>query len=467
MFDGIKLRDFVSKNPPDARNVPVPKNLAERFEGQLPLALLELWQEYGLGLYGTRLSLIDPEAWQAMLDRWIVSPRGLAVRAPIALTPFGTLIYYRRLTETDEDVAALDPTTRSSDVLSRNLIEFFNGFMCNPERVDELVPPQWLEVAVKDAGPLAAGEVYHIDSVLRPIMFKVTKIDAQSLHKSLRDQVDYENAPPAHGPASVEAALPSEHRAMFAAMEGEGRDLPGLYLSAYIDWRRLLGLRADGEYRLLFWKNDYKTGAPSKVRLYSGQYEVLRTADGDHFIRLDLRMREESLGSDENDSELFIVRTGREIWLLQAASIDDIATAIGGRGTMGRSDEYFRRTRLVDPIPPYESDGIAAPPFDDLPIALQVLVHREPIRTRIIWVAEEYDAEESTVMVKVDIGTEAGLRMNMPLVSPPDSPRALRGWVWQMDPQSCGVGIAVECDVSGRIIDGPRVGDVLVTRTDR
>src|SRR5262249_24059653 len=163
-------------------------------------------------------------------------------------------------------------------------------------------------------------------------------------------------------------ALPREHRAMFAAMDCEAEDLPGLYLSAYIDWRRLLGLTADGEYRLLFWKNDHRTDAPGEVRFYSGQYEVLRTGDGDHFIRLDLTMTKESLGSDENDSELFIVRTGGEAWLLQAVSIEDIATAIGGRGTMGRSDQYFRRTRLADQIPPYEPQ-MEALPFSDLPVA--------------------------------------------------------------------------------------------------
>jgi hypothetical protein len=402
------------------------------------------------------------------LDRWIVSPPGAARRVPIAVTQFGAIVYYRKLTETDEDIATLDPTTRSSAVLSWNLIDFFNCFMCDAKRVDVLMPPQLHKVARREVGLLAAGEVYHADPKLLPMqLLKITKIDAQALHKRLRDEVDYENAPPAIGPASIAAALPPEQRAVFAGMERDGDDLPGLYLSSYIDWRRLLGLTADGDYRLLFWENDPKTGAPCNARLYSGHYEVFRTTDGDRIVRLDLTMRKESLGSDENDAELFIVQSGGETWLLQDASIDDIATAIGGRGTMGRSDQYFRRTRLSDPIPEYVSDGIEALPFDDLPVALQALVHREPLRTTIIWVDSDDDPEDTTVMVKVDIGSEGGLRMNMPLMSPTDSPRALRGWVWQMDPASCGVGIQVDRDASGRIIGGPKVGDVLLTRAEK
>lgn len=468
MSGEIKLRTFVTNNAPHEGNVRVSQEFAGRFEGRLPSALLELWREYGLGFYGARqFCLINPEAWQAILDRWIVSPPGAVKRVPIALTPFGAIVYYRKLTETDEDIATLDPTTRSSSILSWDMIDFFNCFMCDPKRVDELMPPQLHEVARREVGLLAAGEVYHADPKLLPMqLLKITKIDAQALHKQLRNRIDYESAPAAIEPASLAAALPPGQRAAFADMEHDGDDLSGLYLSSYIDWHRLLRLGADGDYRLLFWKSDPKTRAPCNARPYSGRYKVLRTADGDCIVRLDLTMTDESLGSDGNDAELFVVQSGGETWLLQAASIGDIATAIGGRGTMGRSDQYFRQTRLSDPLPEYVSDGVESLPFDDLPVELQALVHREPLRTTIIWVNNDGDPEDPTVMVRVDIGSEGGLRMNMPLMSPPNSPRVLRGWVWQMDPASCGVGIQVDRDASGRIIGGPKVGDVLVTRAD-
>jgi len=51
-------------------------------------------------------------------------------------------------------------------------------------------------------------------------------------------------------------------------------------------------------------------------------------------------------------------------------------------------------------------------------------------------------------------------------MSPKDSPRALYGWVWQMDPKRCGVGIKVRRDAAGAMVNGPEMGDVLVSRAD-
>lgn len=261
-------------------------------------------------------------------------------------------------------------------------------------------------------------------------------------------------------------ALPDKYRAAFKDVERKDGHPGGLYLSTYIDWRRLIALDAQGNYQLLFWKNDHKTGEASDIRHYSGRYRVLDTEEGDCLLRLDLVFTSKSLGSDADDDGLYLMRCGGQPLLLQATRLEDMATAIGGRATMGSSEHYFRPVRLDDPFPVENSDGMDAPPFEDLPAALQALVHREPLRATIVEVGADSDPEDSTVMAWVDLGSNGGLRMNMPLMSPKDSPRALYGWVWQMDPERCGVGIKVQRDAAGAIVNGPETGDVLVSRAD-
>lgn len=469
MFGRIKLHPFVRANPPHAGCTPATQELVGKYKGRLPAAMLELWRKHGLGLYGRRqVCLVDPDAWQATLDRWIVAPaQDAAVRVPFAITPFGTLLFYRKLTATDEDVAALNPITRSTSILSWDAVDFFNNVLGAPGSADEFIRPDMLETARREAGPLKAGEAYYVDPVLLSMqMLKIVRTDALALHQKLRAQVDRESAPPASPPHSVSAAMPVRYRETFGNTE-RGNDRPsGLFLSTYIDWRRLLALDGHGRYELLFWKTDEKTGEALEVRHYTGPYQVVETEGGDRLVQLDVVLNGDSLGSDANDERLYVMQSGGEPWLLQEASIEDMATAIGADATMGRSEHYFRPVRLEDPLPADEPDGIAAPPFEDLPAALQALVHRTPLRATIIEVSAENDPEESTVMVKVDLGSDDGLRMNMPLMSPKGSPRDLYGWVWEMDAGSCGVGIQVEYDSAGAIVGGPQVGDVLVTRAD-
>jgi hypothetical protein len=54
--------------------------------------------------------------------------------------------------------------------------------------------------------------------------------------------------------------------------------------------------------------------------------------------------------------------------------------------------------------------------------------------------------------------------MNMPLRSPPDTGRGLYGWVWEMHPAACRVGINYQRGRDGKLEQGPVVGDVLTSR---
>lgn len=366
----LALLPFLQAHPPHARNHPASAELIEGYRDRLPDSLLALWQEAGLGFYGQRrIALIDPRVWQPVLDRWIASPPDDARRIPIALTPFGAILYYRKLSDTEEDVAILDPHGKAMQVLAWQLDEAFNEVLCDPQSLDPLIPPGMLEVAEHEHGPLAAGEIYEADQTLLTMqMLKLRKLDALAMHKRLRDAVD----PPKKdvAPVTIADALPAAHRGAFTEMPDPGDGVARLYLSKYIDWFRLLALHPDGSYRLLFWRIHHQTQERMEIRAYLGRYEHLRDGEEER-LRLTIRLDAASLGGDANDQDLLVMRTDGIIRLLRVQELGYIARWVRGSGKLGRSEYYFRQVRLSDPVPGYGSDGEEAPPREGLPAALR------------------------------------------------------------------------------------------------
>lgn len=471
LFYRPALHKFTKKHPPSRQVTPAPAELIERYRDILPASLLELWQRKGFGFYGNRqLALIDPGIWQPVLDRWIISPPGAAVRVPIAMTPFGILLYYRRLTDTEEDVAYFDPASKETDVLTWKLDDFFNGFLCDAGALESLIPAATEKVAREENGPLAPGEAYEINQMLLTMqMLQIKKVDAMAMHHRLRDAVDPLKKK-GEKPDTLAQAIPQDYRAVFAD-QAQADDLTGLYLSSYSDWHRLLALQPDGQYRLLFWRIHYQTFERMDVRSYGGAYEIGRNDEGDQVLALDIKLRSDSSGSDARDEDLIAMRTGDETLLMRVDALEDIATSIGGRGMMGRSEYYFRRVTLDSAFPENSGDDRTAPAFADLPLALQALVHVEPLMPRITHVAdpviEEEDEGEGTVMCTLDLGEDDGLRHNMPLYSPAHTERNLIGWIWGMAPHACEVGIRYKRGADGTIQHGPKVGDLLTTRSPK
>lgn len=468
-FRRIALERFVQKHPPSRQVAPAPGELVAAYEELLPASLLELWRRKGLGFYGALpLTLIDPRVWQPVLDRWIVSPPDAVRRIPIALTPFGTLLYYRNLTPTDEDVVCIDPVSKETNVLAWSLDDFFNKNLCQQDLLAEIVNPSLVRSARKECGPLAPGEIYEVNQILFSMqMLQIVKVDALDAHRRLRDAVDAPK-PVEEAPTTVADSLPGTHRSLFADV-ATTPGLSGLYLASHSDWHRLLALRPDGQYRLLFWRIHYQTFERIDVRGYRGAYRVSRNAEGDETVALDIVLRADSSGSDANDERLVVMHSGETTLLLREDALGNMATAIGGRDVMGDSEYYFRRVSFEDAFVDEPYDGRVAPPLADLPRVLQALIPAESLRPTIMHVAEPNpdDEEEGagTVMCTLDLGEDDGLRFNMPLYSPKETGRELIGWIWKMAPHACQVGIKYQRAEDGAIKHGPAVGDVLTTRS--
>jgi hypothetical protein len=488
----MQLAAFLKTYPPSADTKPASQELLNQYATKLPASLLEIWRTHGLGQYGVqRICLIDPRVWQVTLDRWIVSPPDDAQRIPIAINAFGSIFYYRKLTETDEDVAIINPHLRVTQVLAWSLDDFFNQTLNDSDKNDDLLRPNWVDAAQKQHGMLSTNEVYEADATMLTMEILVTKrTDALQMHKRLRDAVDensdMEEATKIENPVqlTLNQALPAEWRDFFAALVfkeapavkpsvlsalfGKSKtksktqtkqlvnSVLGLYLSSHVDRHRLLALVENNTYQLLFFSSDPNPNYQYVPRFYTGAYAAETFADGETLLSLDIAMRDDSTGGDANDATLTVMNSNGVRYLLQYESIDDIAAGIQWNSHFSQPDAVFIQVNLDDKLPEYSENGIKAPPLKDLPPSVRELIPSEPLKVSIVGIDNHKKGEDW--MVTVSLGTDDGLIINMPFCSPADTTKDLKGWVWGLNEKNCKIG---GLDSEG---DSPAIGDILVAR---
>ena len=164
----ISLNKFVEKYKPIKCVIP-DNELVEKYKELVPDELIELWQTAGFGFYkfkNCELQIINPDLYIQNLCEWFNRPVTYD-RIPIAISPFGIIIYYRKLSETDYDFAYLDPHTSQSEVLSWNISSFFNDLLLDKDIKNFLFEPELTVKAAKNKGSLDINEMFTFVPALR------------------------------------------------------------------------------------------------------------------------------------------------------------------------------------------------------------------------------------------------------------------------------------------------------------
>lgn len=153
------FEDFLRKYPPaDSLRKPAASQL-EQYRGILPNALLEFWREYGFGNYGDGLlKVIDPAGYRNSLSRWLGGEN--LNRLPILMTAFGDLLYYRKLSETEDDVCLLDIHYRRIITCSYSFAGLFTDFVADDAVRAELLRAELFHEAAEAEGPLEENEIF-------------------------------------------------------------------------------------------------------------------------------------------------------------------------------------------------------------------------------------------------------------------------------------------------------------------
>lgn len=157
----MQLQSFIEKFPVDISGHKASSEMIEKYRPYLPEALLELWQEKGFGFYGNGLiQIINPEQYQDNLWDWLLKSEPDMSRLPIAISAFGVIFYYRKLSDEDEDISFIDPQTSEVDVTVWSLEEFFNEWLCDDEIIEVFLEKSLLEKAQKKYGKLPENKMY-------------------------------------------------------------------------------------------------------------------------------------------------------------------------------------------------------------------------------------------------------------------------------------------------------------------
>lgn len=95
-------------------------------------------------------------------------------RLLFAISAFGVIFYYRKLSDEDEDISFIDPQTSQVDVTVWSMNEFFNEWLCDDEIIETFLDKTLLEQAQQKYGKLVENKMY---CFLPPLRMGGCKVD--------------------------------------------------------------------------------------------------------------------------------------------------------------------------------------------------------------------------------------------------------------------------------------------------
>ncbi len=153
------IEKFTKVYSPNKNCTKASLELLETYKEKVPKTLLDLWKTHGFGKYGNGLiEIVNPEDFEPVLWTWL--GKEVDNYVPIAITAFGELFYYRKLTETDEDVCVVDIQYRKIETLAWGLDLFFEDFLLDKEMREEWLREELFAKAMQKEDPLTTNEIF-------------------------------------------------------------------------------------------------------------------------------------------------------------------------------------------------------------------------------------------------------------------------------------------------------------------
>lgn len=159
------IENFKAQYQAEAGNTIASDELIHEYKDKVPDLLIDIWKTTGLGKYNSGIiELVNPKDYEPNLWTWL--GREVPNYVPIAITGFGELMYYRKLTETNEDVCFIDIQYRRIETVEWSLESFFEGFLIDEEIKESWLREELFNQAIAKHGKLQRSEVFTFVPIL-------------------------------------------------------------------------------------------------------------------------------------------------------------------------------------------------------------------------------------------------------------------------------------------------------------
>lgn len=159
------LEKFKLNYLPDENCTPASAEIIERYQQKVPESLIEIWKTSGFGKYNDGLiEFINPADFEDSLWTWL--GREVPNYVPFAISGFGELFYYRRLSEVDEDVCIIDIQYREIKTLIWSMKGFLEDLLLDEEDRNMWLREKLFIEAFKQQGKLEKNEVFTFTPIL-------------------------------------------------------------------------------------------------------------------------------------------------------------------------------------------------------------------------------------------------------------------------------------------------------------
>ena len=159
------LEQFKKHYQPNSDNTIVSDELINEYKEKVPYLLIEIWKTTGFGKYNNGLiEIINPKEYESNLWTWLGTVK--ENYTPFAITAFGEIFYYRKLSETEEDVCIVDIQYRKIETLIWSLESFFNDLLVHEEDKKLWLREELFLEAILEFEDLKNGDVFTFIPIL-------------------------------------------------------------------------------------------------------------------------------------------------------------------------------------------------------------------------------------------------------------------------------------------------------------
>ncbi len=159
------LEQFKKHYQPNLDNTIASDELINEYKEKVPYLLIEIWKTSGFGKYNNGLiEIINPKEYESNLWTWLGTVK--ENYTPFAITAFGEIFYYRKLSETEEDVCIVDIQYRKVETLIWSLESFFDDLLIHEEDKKLWLREELFQEAILEFEDLKNGDIFTFVPIL-------------------------------------------------------------------------------------------------------------------------------------------------------------------------------------------------------------------------------------------------------------------------------------------------------------